>query len=271
MNEEDILKDLQKTLESIAYRKNREKALNLGTHTDFRREITRLREKWNIPPEGFGKDDKGLGRWKKRLQKISWEKRKSPEFLEKLYRLDERRKALEESQNPNDFMAFRLMPDSYKRLYLTIPLNGFRNDVVKLRSKFKLPNSWETELRMSLLVGGNPSAVSVISYDRNIQLTRNKDTGEPELWLRIYGNTALEDIKDMWPLIKCWQEELLDYEEGRFKEKPYRDRDRKIYELRKEGKSYSEIVWAMKEEEGWTIGEDHARQIVKRYKKSIGE
>jgi len=57
-----------------------------------------------------------------------------------------------------------------------------------------------------------------------IYLKKDEITGEPEIWIRIEGDTTLEDIKRGWKNIKKEQQRLLEYV-GKYKVMPKFRRD----------------------------------------------
>ena len=188
-------------------RKVEQERLELEARRDFQEEIAQLREKWNIPPGGFWptkkKEDsekagKELENWYMWLAKISDEK--NTERFEKFKKLAEKEKAFYErlkSKSEDDALIYRQIQKEEKELNLnlpTIPLNDFYKDMVNLRLKFNLPDKWQRGLEGHLFYDNGVSAF----IGPNIKIAYNKDTNEPEeLWLRIYGDTTLKDIKNI--------------------------------------------------------------------------
>jgi len=63
-----------------------------------------------------------------------------------------------------------------------------------------------------------------------VHLRRDNETGEHSIWIKIEGDTTLDDIKRGWINIKRMQERLLNYKK-RFKAMPKLQRDKKVMEL----------------------------------------
>lgn len=245
-------------LNSTSYRKAEEQRLNLRECEDFQNDIVRLRVKWNIPKDGFKSSEK-LGKWEKWLRTFSWEKAQSPEHLKKLIDLGEREKVFNEDSN-NNASVYQKIQQDYRKLNLAIPVNEFHNDIVNLRVKYKLSDVWESELRSYLL--SNVGSGLIGPY---CELRYNKDTNEPELWLRIHGDTTLKEIKDVWREVKACQGKLVGYKK-RFRGKCYRDRDNRIFKLYKEGKGYPEIE-KISREDGYPIDRFYIAKIIEREKR----
>jgi len=111
--------------------------------------------------------------------------------------------------------------------------------------------------------------------DFSMKLTKNKETNEPELYIRIFGHTKKEDIEKYWRKVKEIQKDLPDYY-GKNKEKEKFKRDISIYELYKKIKKEKNVnsdkriddeIWKKINEEYGDLEWENIRKIVSRMKK----
>lgn len=180
---------------------------------NFQTAIKLLRKKWKIPPKGFE-----LGK-----SKIVKSKR-GVIVQESLGELGKWEDWLNKSKRINEFWQDL---DNLRRITL---------------APYKLSDRWLFFLRRHLLYGSTMPEAGLMVY-----LHKDEITGEPEIWIRIEGDTTLEDIKRGWKDIKREQKRLLEYV-GKYKEMPKFQRDKRIQELTQQGFSDREILQKIKEE-----------------------
>lgn len=71
-----------------------------------------------------------------------------------------------------------------------------------------------------------------------INMNPNKITNEPELWVRLFPYTRVEDLRNNWDIIKLHQQQLPDYKE-KYKSKPQFDKRLGVYYIYQELKILS--------------------------------
>ena len=229
--------------------KSQQKAELLIANSDFQNEIVKLRNRWNIPKDGFRTNKESM-EWEHRLIRESDEYIKSKEFQQALNKIRDKKKLTEKKQ-------------ALRKLNLAIPLNAFRQDLISLERKFKLESDWENFLRGYVLTNRiNPSGRPIITTKLNIE------TGERELYIQIFGNTTLKDIERIWPEVKIIQKNLFQAK-GRFKKMKKLKRNKRILELTQQGFSGEEIRKKIKEEFGESLLSHEVAKIKYQFKKEV--
>ncbi len=223
---------------------------------DFQGDVKALREKFNIPMDGF-KDEKTNQKWHHEFYKSSddyfdniWANRR-----DEIIKLKEKRKFLE---------AERLQ----KEINDTAPINTYRIAIKNLLKKYKVSLRWEESIRRYLLFNNIdsmwlPGGITIHEeYDRDIQLKK--------LSIEIEGDTRLEDIKRSWPIIKFHQKRLESHTKEKFQPIKNFERDQEAYNLKQSGSSYNEIANTLSKKYNKVISYDDVASYIKRHKQKTG-
>lgn len=154
-----------------------------------------------------------------------------------------------------------------KRLY---PL--YHLELKKIAGLFDFSKEEEKSLEMYLLTGG-PLVLSHTSLLTKFE--KNLVTGDRELYVRIIGDTRLEDIKREWFIIGELQKQLPDYKKP---QKPWSKFfiHKKVVELYGQlgsAKRVADEMVKLRDDVGWQDYWDETRvwRIVSDYKKRLGK
>lgn len=137
-------------------------------------------------------------------------------------------------------------------------LDNIRRTTLK---PYKLPDQWLFFLYRYIVYGSKMPA-----YGPEVHSRRDDDTGEYSLWIKIDGDTTLNDIKRVWKYIKGEQKRLPDYKQ-RFKTIKKLPRDKRIIELSKQKLTDKKIVEQIKKEFGESLTYLDIPKIRHKYKK----
>lgn len=148
----------------------------------------------------------------------------------------------------------------------------YETQLKELAANFDFENREELhDLEMYLLTGGPVIASRTLLETK---FKKNESTGEIELWLRIQGDTRVEDIKNEWPHIMQYQQQLQDYKKPK---KPWSKFfiHKRVYELHKKGFPAKDVADEMKRLMGddpnaywdetrvWRIVSDFKKRVIK--------
>jgi len=86
----------------------------------------------------------------------------------------------------------------------------FESDICKLAEKFNLTKEKWNQNLWFLIVEGHLITSPLIKYPI-LKQTFNEATNQFELWVRIFGNDNIEDVKSVWSKIEKYQEILPEY------------------------------------------------------------
>jgi len=194
--------------------KSQQKVELILANPNFQIAIKLLRKKWKITPNGFGLEEPKIAKTKKGVV-----------FQESRGELVKWEDWLAKSKKSNEFWQ---------------DLDNLRRTTLR---PYRLSDRWLFFLQRYLLYGSTMPEAGLMIY-----LKKDEITGEPEIWIRIEGDTTLEDIKRGWKDIKKEQQRLLEYV-GKYKVMPKFRRDKRIWELTQQGFSDKEILQKIKEQE----------------------
>lgn len=91
-----------------------------------------------------------------------------------------------------------------------------------------------------------------------------------EVVIKINGKTRIKDIKNAWGKIKKIQKRLVDYKKIN-KEELYRERDRRIIELKIQKNTSQDIAAILRNEPpGFDVDPGHVRKIISRKGEEYG-
>jgi hypothetical protein len=195
----------------------------------FEKEIKKLRQKWSISANGFI-DDKQSELWHKKIEEDS---DKAIELI------DKREKGI------------------------TVPLNDFWNDINTVINKFNLPSRYvsfvEYYLKFSK-VSKSESATVVVNYNRKLN--------RKEMFIQIYTDTTLEDIKSVWSRVRRFKKYLVGYRKDmKVREITNLQVEKRAYELQQEGVKPKKISEILKKEGLGTYDYDYVVKLISRFRK----
>lgn len=221
----------------VSVRKTRQKAKLLIIQPIFREDITKLRNKWNIPLNGLRSDEE-FDKWQRSFNDQN-----------RNYQKIEYRKFRQQHKSESNY-AVKLKYFSDKS-----PNNLFQQDLVGLVKKYKLSPYWVQGLRGYLLRNAIPLPTGVV-----IEKSFDPITKLPVLKLVLQEDTSIKDITSIWEQVKKYQEQLPYWRQQKSQPILNLERNKKAYELKESGKSYNEIANEL------YCGYNEAMDYVKTYK-----
>jgi hypothetical protein len=147
-------------------------------------------------------------------------------------------------------------------------------DIFALCDKFNLTKTRYFQYLAGMIIDGEVNSGLILSTPR-IRQPWNKTCKEFELWIRVYGDTTTEDMKQIWHEIKTRRLQSTLPEYGvRYKTSSPKQNEivSKIFEEREKNpsKSYEDILKDMKGYFGKTKPEStYLSILVRRFKKSL--
>lgn len=206
----------------------RNQALDVLEKPGFIEAVAELRKKWNVKPEGIT-DINESQEWYGWLyqQQEHWRRIEWPKIRPKILELKKAGKSLEADKLTKQYND-------------KAPINALHVAIEKLVHKFDLEDKWHDGVKGYMLTN-NPTALQSflsngISHQTDLATGRMKN-----LSISITKDTTLKDMNAMWSQVEFFQSML----PGKTKEKNVvprnRERDEKIYDLQKRGKTYTEI------------------------------
>jgi hypothetical protein len=226
----------------------------LVSRPDFQEDMIRLRKKWNIPEEGIKTEEHNRS-WNKKLRQETdtYYKEEWPKH----------RQELDQLQEAGKFKEWKARQDE---LNDAAPQNAFYKDIKAVMTKYLLNPKWREPIRRYILFN-DPDNMN-LSF--GVTIAGHLNDYEPieyQLCLHIDEDTTLEDIKEIWPDVKEHQKNLIYKKNEKYQPIPNLDRDKRAYELEKEGKSYDEISGIIYEEFNIWLGYNEIGILINRYKK----
>jgi hypothetical protein len=222
----------------------------LTNRPDFQKDILFLRNKWKIPKSGLKTED-DYGKWStKLLEKTDrYYDKNWPNEKKKIIDLRERGKYDEANELKNQINKLA-------------PINEFSDNVWFIIINYQLSPRWHEGIKNYLLFNntekmGIPVGTTVLN---------NWDHGVPIISIQIDKDTTLEDLKRVW----SWARKM--YRGGVFhKYQPIKnfDRDKRAYELEKEGKDWEEIAGIIEKEFNDDLDYNEINIAINRYKKRL--
>ncbi len=219
----------------------------------FQKEITDLREKWHIPPEGIKNEDDNQN-WNRQLDIDTDE-----------YYKTEWPKCRAEIDKLNAEKKFREAEEKRKECNAKAPLNEFRDDIWSVVRRYRLSPRWHTGIRRYLLFN-DPDNLNLTA---GVTMVTTWENGMKRIALEIDGDTTLNDVKHIWPWVKQMQKSLMYRQADKYQPIKNFDRDKRIYELSHEGKSSNDIGDTIQQEFGDSLDYNEINLAIKRYKKRL--
>jgi hypothetical protein len=221
----------------VSVRKSRQKAELLIIQPKFREDVAKLRDKWNIPLNGFSSVE-DYDKWQRSFGEQNWN-----------YQKIEYRKFRQQHRSESNY-AVKLKYFSDKS-----PNNLFQQDLAGLVKKHKLSPFWVQGLRGYLLRNAIPLPAGVV-----IEKSFDPITKLPVLKLVLQEDTSIKDITSIWEQVKKYQEQLPYWRQQKSQPILNLERNKKAYELKESGKSYNDIANEL------YCGYSEAMDYVKSYK-----
>lgn len=238
------------------FSKGNQRAKILIANPNFQEAVRLVREKFDIPSEGFI-DQEINEKWHHDFY-IKDDDYFSENWMKTCLEI----KKLREEKKFNE--AYELQ----QKFNNESPVNAFRIAVKLILLDFRLPLGWEESIRRYILFND----IDHMWIPSNIVIRQDfdKDTLLTRLSILIDDSTTLEDIKNAWPRIKHFQEKLQSY--SKKKNQPIKnfERDQLAYNLKQSGKTYNEIADELSKSFNKTFSYDDVASFIKRYKKTVG-
>jgi len=221
-----------KSNKNLGELKSKQKVDLILANPNFHTSVRILRLKWKIPQDGF------------MLEKpIETKTKKGIVHQHVKGKMEEWQDQLNKSGKSPDFWK---------------DLDNLRRATLK---PYKLSDRWLFFLQRYIVYGSKMPEAGL-----EVHLRRDDDAGEHSIWVKIEGDTTLDDIKRGWGNIKRMQERLLNYKK-RFKAIPKLQRDKKIMELSEQGLPDKEITEQINKEFGDGLIYSDIPKIRKKHKK----
>ncbi|MBI3289864.1 hypothetical protein HYZ78_00530 [Candidatus Microgenomates bacterium] len=231
----------------------------LVVRPDFQDDISKLRDKWQIPAEGI-KTDEHRERWYGNLL-VSTDK-----YYDEVWPLH--RKELDQLRKKK---KIKELEEKRKQLNLMAPLNAFKEDISVMVQKYKIPPKWHHSIERYLLFN-DPENMNV-SLGVTIRTEKDEKTKLEKLYLEIEADTTLEDIKHIWPSVNFFQSKLSYRKRKKFQPIRKLDLYKFVYDLREEGKTYKHIASRLENKFPRKSGPYEYEEVgdfIKKFKKLTG-
>lgn len=235
----------------------------LTLNPEFQKDILRFRKKWSIPKNGF-KDCEGTEEYQAWLDKTSDEYTNSEAYKTQKKLLSNE---MNLATNKNDPKLYINAQEKLKLLESKVPLNDYFNDQKIIATKYELSENYKMALGVFLLCGAFHS-VYVPKTPVRVWYERNPED-KKKIFIEIYADTTIEDIREAWPMIKKWQKDMLGYKEGRKRKTTYYNMNKRIFELHQKNTPHEEISTIIEREFGRKIIYYDISKIINRFKKGI--
>lgn len=216
----------------------------------FQKDIIELRKKWNIPVNGIT-NEKDNQNWNQKLLIDTDE-----------YYLKNWPKERKEIIKLRKDKRFREAEELKKKINSQAPLNAIGDDLWSIIIKYKLSPRWHGGIKRYLLFN-NPKNMGI---EMGITVSMSWEHGIKQISLEIDRDTTLEDIKEVWK----WAKKMYkDRQSNKFQPIKKFERDKKIYNLQKDGKTPDEIGNIIEDKFGDYLDYNDINIIVNRFKKRL--
>jgi len=250
--------------EKASFNRQKERMLQkvnaLLNRPDFTDDIKSIRLKFGIPVEGFMTPEE-CSVWQEKLyeEQDSFYDNEWPKYKDELLSLRE-----------TDYAAYIERNEATNNL---APLNNLNKvQIPGLIKKYNVSPAFTDTIKSYLQFGkgkGTGFGVGLIGVKIEIPIENDKETGE--IKLVIQDDTTIQDIKDIWPMVKIHQKRLKYHTREKYQPIPNLDLYERAYKL-KQTNSYKKTAEILTEElkTGRLISQTDAQDFVKRYKKHLG-
>lgn len=145
-----------------------------------------------------------------------------------------------------------------------IPINEFNKDLRNIIIFFKLPSHYLSTIEFYIKFNKIATPENFV-----VNLEYKPKFKRKELSIQIFSNTTIKDIKRAWQRVQRFKKYLPDYEEGRFREVPTLEIQKKAYLLKKEGKTLEQIADLFQEKGLGNFGYVEISVLINRYRKKL--
>ncbi len=221
---------------------------------DFDKAIVELRVKWDIPKKGL-KDQKEIDNWYQQLEQDD------KSFIEQNW--TRKKTELQKIKESGDHFKYKSLLDDFNH---SIPRNALLRDIKALVKEFKLSPRWVRGVNRYLLTNNPDTLGMFIGPVISTKIDFEFDT--QVISIEIDADTTLNDIKAIWPSVKSAQKNLRYKTQDKFQPLRQFERNKKAYELQKQGLTYEEIAKELsnaKKEYGY----EDVGKMIERYKKKV--
>ena len=211
----------------------------------FKEAVKRFRKKWKLPPRGMNiKNIDASLKWQRWLNDESDKYKQSEEFQNGFKQLKKILINIEKEKSKNPLEDQKTVDEEQDKLNAAIPLNAFHADLFELQMLANLSDAYKETIKEYVLY--NTIGSIQTPY---VQIHGNfKDPFKIELSIRIFPETAIEEVIEMWKTVKIHQRNLLGVQRKRIKNRPKLKRNERILELSKDNISDSDIAQLINEE-----------------------
>lgn len=217
---------------------------------DFQNDIIFLRNKWNIPQNGIKTEKENEG-WN------DWILNETDNYYDKKWPI-ETKKILELRK----LKKYREAEEIKKSINSGSPLNAFNNDIWAIIVKYVLPPKWHEGIKNYLMSDDQ----KYLSNQTGLIVNFNWDHGVLRPSIEFDKDTTVPDLKRAW----SWARKLLKNKRNtKFQPLKNFERDKRAYELEKEGKNPTEMEDAIEKEFGKVFSYNELTLAIKRYKKRL--
>lgn len=235
----------------------------LTLNSEFQKDILKFRKKWSIPKNGF-KDCEGTEEYQEWLDKISDEYTNSEAYKTQKRLLSNKMNLATSKNDPKLYLNTK---EELRLLESKTPLNDYFNDQEIIATKYELSENYKMALSVFLLSSVFypvyvPKTPVRVWYERNLE-------DKKKIFIEVYAETTIEDIREAWPMIKKWQKDTLGYKKGRKRKTTYYSMNKRIFELHQKNTSNEDISTIIEKEFGRKILYYDISKIINRFKKGI--
>lgn len=234
----------------------KQRAKLLLARPDFQEEIVEIRKKWNIPVNGL-KDDEVNQKWH------DWYYQSDEEYFNNV--MGKRRNEVVKLKKDGKYFEAEKIE---RELNNAAPINALRIAIKNLLKKYKIPLSWEHAVYRYLLFNDIDNMMQPIGISIHKEIDNEIDL--ERMYIEIEDSTTLEDIKQEWKTIKYHQSKLNAHVKKKFQPIKEFERDKRAYELHREGKSLKEVVNILSDETGEVYEWYDISKFIERHRKKIG-
>ena len=237
-------------------KRQKQKIKLLINHPNFQKTILLLREKWDIPKNGFNNQE-DIDKWN---EKLNFD---SDKYIKEI--IPAKRKEIDKAANEGNIKLYRQLR---KDLNDNLPRNSFLSDAKKIVHDQRISPRWVNGIKRYLL-SNDPDGMALF-LGPVIATKVDMDSDLETISIEINEDTTIEDIKAVWPEVKKSQDRLLYKKQKKFQPIKNFERNKKTYELKLEGKSVDEIIKFFRTEHDIDYDYPQIFDFIKKYKKSIG-
>lgn len=217
---------------------------------DFQKDISFLRNKWNIPQNGI-KTEKDNEDWNE------WILTETDNYYDKNWAKD-----IKVISDLRKDKKYNEADEIKKKINKSAPLNAFNDDVWVVIINHSLTPKWHSSFK-NYLLSNDPDH---LKSQTGLTVSFNWDHGILKPSIEFDKDTRVDDLKRAW----TWARKLLKRKKiEKFHPLKKFDRDKRVYDLDKEGKTIDEIGEIVQSEFNEDLDYNYINLILKRYKKRI--